>query len=92
MEKNKAHVGKMEKQLKQWGAKLDELMAEAEKAGTEAKVDYRKRIDELKSKHQAAQLKLDELKAAGSEKWETLKTGVEKAWNDLDVAFKKMKN
>ena len=92
MEKMEAHVGKMETQLRQWGAKLDELVVTAEGAGTEAKADYRKHIDDLKAKHQAAQAKLDELKAAGSEKWETLKAGVESAWNELDVAFKKMKN
>jgi len=36
-----------------------------------------------------AQAKLDEVKTAGSEKWETLKAGVESAWNDLEIAFKK---
>ena len=92
MDKMQAHVGKMETQLRQWGAKLDELVVKAEGAGTEAKADYRKRIDDLKAKHQVAQAKLDELKAAGSEKWETLKAGVESAWNELDVAFKKLKN
>jgi hypothetical protein len=90
MKKMEAHIGKMETQLKQWGAKLDELVAKAERAGTEAKIDYRKRIDDLKSKHKAAQSKLDELRAGGSEKWETLKAGVESAWNELEVAFKKM--
>ena len=92
MEKMEPHVGKMEAQLRQWGAKLDELLATAEAAGTEAKADYRKHIDELRAKHQAAQAKLDELKAAGSDKWETLKAGVEGAWNELDVAFKKLSN
>ena len=92
MEKIEAHIEKMEKQLKHWGAKLDEFLAKADQAGAEAKIEYRKRIDDLKLKHQVAQSKLDEFKAAGSEKWETLKTGVESAWNELDVAFKKLKN
>jgi peptidoglycan hydrolase CwlO-like protein len=92
METREAHVGKMETQLKQLGAKLDELVAKAGEAGTEAKSDYRKRIDDLKSKHQTAQSKLDELKVAGSEKWETFKTGVESAWNELEDAFKKLKS
>ena len=90
MEKQKAHVGKVEAQLRQWGAKLDELVAKAEKAGTEAKIDYRKHIDDLKAKHQVAQAKLDELKTAGSEKWEIFKTGVEGACNELEGAFKKL--
>jgi len=90
METMAAHVGKMETRLKEWGAQLDELVAKGHEASAEAKIDYRKRIDDLKAKHQAAQAKLEELKTAGSEKWETFKAGVESAWNELEVAFKKM--
>ena len=92
MERTEEHVGKLETQLKQWGAKLDEFVAKADKAGTMARIDNRKRIDDLKAKVHAAQAKLDEVKAAGSEKWDTLKTGVESAWNELELAFKKLKN
>ena len=92
MEGPEGHVGKMEAQLRQWGAKLDELVAKAEKAGAAVKIDQRKRIDDLKAKYRVAQSKLCELKAAGSEKWATLKTGVESAWKDLEAAFKKMKS
>jgi peptidoglycan hydrolase CwlO-like protein len=92
MEKTEDHVGKLETQLKQWGARLDELVAKADRAGTAARIDNRKRIDDLKAKVHAAQAKLDEVKTAGSEKWETLKTGVESAWSELELAFKKLKN
>jgi hypothetical protein len=87
-----ANVGKMEAQLSHWGAKLDELVAKAEEAGGEVKVDYRKRIDELKAKHQAAHSKLEEFKAAGNGKWEHFKTGVESAWVELENAFKELKH
>jgi hypothetical protein len=90
MREIKAPIGKMEKQLKQWGAKLDDMVAEAEDASAEARRDYRKRIDHLKSKHQAAKLKLDELRAAGGDKWETLKAGIESAWEELEGAFEKL--
>lgn len=92
MEIVEANVGKMEVQLKQWGAKLDELVAKAEEAGTEAKVDYRKSIDDLKSKHRVAQARLDELRAAGGEKWGAFKIGVESAWTELEAAFKNLAN
>ena len=92
MEKTEEHVGKLETQLKHWGAKLDEFVAKADRAGTAARIDNRKRIDDLKAKCQAAQAKLDEVKTAGSEKWETLKTGVESAWAELELAFKELKN
>jgi hypothetical protein len=32
-------------------------------------------------------VKLDELEHAGSDNWEALKTGVDKAWSELEVAF-----
>ncbi len=92
MQAHEAHVGKMEAQLKQWGAKLDELVAKTKEVGAEAKVEYRKGIDDLKAKHQAAQAKLDELKAAGGEKWESLKAGVESVWGEVEAAFKKLTN
>jgi peptidoglycan hydrolase CwlO-like protein len=92
MEKTEQDLGKLETQLKQWGVKLDEFVAKADRAGTAARIDNRKRIDELKAKVKVAQAKLDEVKTAGSEKWETLKAGVESAWNDLEIAFKKLSN
>jgi hypothetical protein len=50
MEKTEQDLGKLETQLKQWGAKLDEFVAKADRAGTAARIDNRKRIDELKAK------------------------------------------
>jgi Skp family chaperone for outer membrane proteins len=87
-----AHVGTMEAELRRWGAKLDELMAKADAAGTEAKIDYRKRVDEMQEKYQAAQAKLAELKAAGSDRWEAFQAGIEAAWSELEDAFRKLAN
>ena len=92
MEKTQENLGKLETQLKQWGARLDEFVAKADRAGTAARIDNRRRIEELKAKVKAAQAKLDEVKTAGSEKWETLKTGVESVWSELEIAFKKLSN
>lgn len=85
-----ANAGKMEAELRQWGVKLDKLIAKAEAAGTEVKSDYRKGVEDLKGKYKVAQSKFTESKAAGGAKWGILKTGLEAAWNDLEAAFKKM--
>ena len=90
MENKESHVGKMEKRLQQWGAKLDKFVAKGEGVGPAAKVDYRKHIDDVKSRYKVVRTKLDELKATGGEDWLTLKSGVESAWNELEVAYKKM--
>ena len=90
MQMVEANAGKMEAQLRNWGVKLDKVMAKAEAAGTGVKIDYRKGVDELKAKYKVAQSKFDECRAAGSAKWGILKTGLETAWSDLESAFKKL--
>ncbi len=91
MEAGEANVGKMEKQLKIWGAEIDGLAVKADEAGTEVGTTHRRRVDNLKAKYRVAQSKLAELKAAGDGKWDTLETGIESAWNDLRVAFRDLR-
>jgi len=88
----KANMEKMEAQLKEWDKRIDGLAVRADNAGTQVKADYNKQIDDLKTKRRVAQSKFDELKKAGSEKWEVLKSGVEGAWKDLESTFKNLKN
>jgi len=86
-----ADMGKMETELKQWGAKLDELVSKIEAESTKVKIDYRKGIEDLRSKYRLTQSKFEEFKTAGSAKWGIFKTGVETAWNDLEASFKKLR-
>jgi len=92
METVVAHVEKIEAQLKQWGVKLDELVAKAGEATAETKAEYRLQLDDLKAKHRIAQTKLGELKASRRERWDTFSSGVERAWRDFEVAFQKLLN
>jgi capsule polysaccharide export protein KpsE/RkpR len=90
MKTKHAHVGKAEKQLKKWGAQLDQFVAKAGEAGSEIKADYLKHLEDLKLKHRAAQAKLDELKSASGAEWESFKAGLESAGDELELAFKKV--
>jgi hypothetical protein len=87
-----AHVGELEAEFKIWGVRLDKLLAETNPAGTEAKIDYRKRLDDLKEKYVVAGARVAELKAAGTGKREILKSGVETAWTELQTAFTRLAN
>jgi Flp pilus assembly protein TadB len=55
----------------------------------QAKLDRKSRLDDLKARRQLARTKLDELKAAGSEKWEGFRAGVERAASELDAALRR---
>ena len=91
MQTVEAHVGRLEAELKRWGAKLDEMRAQLDRTGNESTTD-RKWLEDLEAKHDAAQTKFDALKTAGSAKWEIYKTGIEDAWSDLEAAFRKLAN
>jgi len=92
METVEAHVRTMEAELRQWGVRLENLLAMADVAGTATRLDRRARLDELKEKYDAATEKLAELKAAGTSKSEAFQGSVELAWSELAQAFTRLTN
>jgi hypothetical protein len=60
------------------------LTTRVDKTGAD---DYRGSIDGLRAKHAHAQATLDELKAAGNEKWERFSADIWITWNELENAF-----
>ncbi len=89
MESKDEHVGKTEKQLAEFGARIDSLANRASTAGTHAVEEEKERVAELRKKRDTLAAKLRELKAAGKDSWSTLKKGVDRAYEELEVAFKK---
>ena len=92
MQSVEADLGSMEAELMRWSAKLEELRAKTHVAGSEAKFDYRKRVDDMREKYEAAELKLGELRAAGGGKWEIFRGGIETAWSELAAAYRRLAN
>lgn len=90
MNDTEASVNRMEERLKLWDAKLDVLMARAEAADAQAKIEHLKCIDDIKQKRTEAQAQIDEFKAAGGEKWGGLKARINALSNDIEAAFKKL--
>jgi hypothetical protein len=81
------NLSKLEAQLQLWSTKLEEAVT---RTGQRAQVESKKQLEELRSRLGVARAKLDEAKAAGSEKWDTLKEGVEHLWEELESTFKKL--
>ena len=82
-EKKKAYQEKIEAQLKEWGARIEEVKAKAETSKAELKIKYEKQMEDLRVKQDVVQQRLRELKESGEEAWEGLKTSVEKSLDDL---------
>jgi predicted nucleic acid-binding Zn-ribbon protein len=87
MKSREEYIDKLAAQLKEWSARIDELQTKANTAKDDVKIGYENHIKHLQEKRDTANHKLQELKAAGTDAWETLMAGAEAAWKDLEKAF-----
>jgi len=84
--KREEYIDKLAAQLKEWSAKVDELESKANAAKADMKTEYEKQIKQMKDKRDTAMQKLQELKGASTEAWDTLRAGSEVAWTELKNA------
>ena len=82
------YVEKMKTNLDAWNASIDNLEAKARVAEADAQNTYNEQIEALRKQRDDASAKLGELRAAGDDAWEDLRTGMETAWDSLDKAMK----
>lgn len=87
MEEKSAFQEKYEAKFKEWKAKIAQLEARAEQVKADAKIEYQEKIKELKEKEKTAHRKLDEIKKSGSETWKDLRSGLEKAGDELKASL-----
>ena len=86
-EKRKAYQEKIESQLKEWSAKIDELKAKAGTSKAELKTKYEKQIEDLRAKQEVVQQKFREFRESGEETWGEIKTSIEKGLDELKTSF-----
>jgi nucleotide-binding universal stress UspA family protein len=85
-EKQKEQEEKIEARLKEWGAKIEELHARAEKAISEW-VKGEEAIEKLRGRQEALRQRMQDLKKSGEENWEGLKGKMEAGLEELKEAF-----
>lgn len=83
MDDKNAYEQKIDAQLKEWQARIDEARAKGEQQTADAKIEYQKQIGEMESRMEAVRAKLDELKKASSDSWEDLKTNIDRTTRDM---------
>ncbi len=79
---------KVKAQLEEWEAEMEKMKAQARQEDINRRLDQDKRLQELQIKMSKGRKKLEEMEGSGSEAWGTLKEGMEKAMDDLRMAFK----
>lgn len=87
MNKEAAYREKAEAQLREWKADIEKLMARADKARAEGKIDFYKRAETFNTRYEAARKKSEELKGEADERWAEFKTTVDVALAELREAL-----
>ena len=91
-EKRDAYVQKLKAQLDEWNADINKLEAESDQAEAGTKIEYQKRIADLRARLKEVGDKIGELQQTGEEPWENLKQGLENSWEILKANFTKAKS
>jgi hypothetical protein len=86
MKKHEAYEKDMNIKLRKWGAKIDELKAEMDRADAKTRESIYSEMEKLQEMRRNAQERLESLKNSGKDSFKDLKTGVDNAVKDLGEA------
>jgi len=75
-------------ELSEADKQLADLKAKTAQAGQKARSELDKVLSQLEQKKESAAQKLEQLKNAGADKWQELRTNAEAAFADLEKSFK----
>lgn len=92
MSKSDEYIAKMKLQLDEVDAKMDKLEAKATEAKEDARAKYKDEMGKLRQQSKLAKVKLEELKAAGEDKWEAMVTETEKIRDAFAHSFNYFKS
>src|SRR5450830_1217761 len=87
MTQRTAYIEKMELQLDKLNKKMSGLEATAQEAKEEARQKYKEDMSKLRQQSKVAGAKLDELKAASVDSWESMVTEMEKMHDAFTHSF-----
>lgn len=91
-EKNREKVlAKMEQKLRDWSGDIEKFRGKTDEFGSKARGKIQEQVEDLRDKQELARRKLQEMKKAGGEAWEDLRTGAESAMDDLKKAVEKLR-
>jgi len=86
-EKKEIYRAKIEAQLDEWGARIDQLKAKAKQADADMRIKLDEQIQSLKKRREDLRGRLDELKKSSGDAWHSISEGIDHAMDDLKGAW-----
>lgn len=91
-DKRDAYIKELKERMDEWNAEIDLLWAKAGQAKAEAKIEYLKKLEELRAKRKVLQERIAEAEQGSESAWEALKQGLESSWITLKMSLTKAKS
>ena len=82
-ERRDAYIQRLKSMLDEWNVEIDRLAEREDKAGSNAKIEYHKKLDELRAKRDDIKIRIDAIQKSGDDAWEDLKFDLESSWEFL---------
>jgi hypothetical protein len=70
--------------MDRWNAEIDRLDAAARETSADARIEYHKKLANLKQKRDEVLQKLADLKTASEAAWGELKGGIDRVWQEIE--------
>jgi hypothetical protein len=86
-----AFAEKLRSQIEKWNTQLAVLEQKARANGMEAQKEFKIKAEAFRRKKAELEVELVKAEKSGEVAWETLKTGAERAWAELQSAFDEAK-
>ena len=82
-----SYLKKADRELQTVSAKVNSLQKQAEKAGTQTRVELDRQLKTVQEKLGIARRKLTEIQWASEGSWKSLRRGVDETLRDVKIAF-----
>lgn len=87
MNEKELYQQKKQAQMDQWSADVKKLKAKASEASADAQIELNKEIKTLEGKIKEGKTRLAELSSASEDAWNSIKDGMDAAWDSMKSAF-----
>jgi chromosome segregation ATPase len=88
MDRFEAYKEKMHARLLQWDAEARLLEARIKEAKADKMLEYQDEMEALKAEIARAKVELNRLSESGEEAWQSIKAGLDEAWDSIADGFR----
>jgi uncharacterized coiled-coil DUF342 family protein len=88
MKTKEEYIQFLHQKIDEWNSDIDKLREKADKLDSKSREELNEQILNLKRKRDEIELKATELSKSGSDAWQDLKSGIDLAWDAMNVAVK----